>query len=68
MVKKYKLTEAVFDSYDSRGIINKLERDGYNRSEITNAFYNATQGASHDKQKQIYDRLYDRSHSRKNYR
>jgi hypothetical protein len=64
---KYKLTEAVFDSYDSRGIINKLERDGFTRSEITNAFYKVTEGAAHNKQKQIYDRFYDRTHSRKKY-
>jgi len=56
-MNKYKLTDQLLDT---RSNIHKLERDGFDRRQIIDFMYKATQGVSQQERTKIIERLYDR--------
>lgn len=56
-MKKYRISESLVLR---KGGIQKLERDGFSRCEIREAFHKATNGATHQEQNKLMSDLYDR--------
>lgn len=57
MMSKYRIS---INDLEKQGGIQKLEKDGFKRSEIWQSFYKETRGASKKEREQIVHRLYDR--------
>lgn len=58
----YRITE---NHIDSRNGIEKLERDGFSRYEITKAIHESLTGASRKESRDVAEKLYDRQYGKK---